>query len=156
MGVDAECIHCRLPATRNPVSSKWATADPTIRATIPGITFEVIWAVIRFTQDTRVDAAIFAPNRSASAWQVRDFDRNWPWNRYTPTPPSRDPYCTGAFTPAGAGALVITPQQQAREINRCSVTSRRSGGRSNTCRRSLPTTAAPSRPAPHPQHTAGS
>jgi hypothetical protein len=44
---------------------------------------------------------------------VRDLDRNCPWNRYTPIPVSRDPYCAGAFTPAGAAALVTAPQEHA-------------------------------------------
>jgi hypothetical protein len=55
------------------------------------------------------------PNAAA----VRPLDRNWPWNRYTPTPAIRDPYCTGAFTPAGGLALVTVPHEHALATRLC-------------------------------------
>jgi hypothetical protein len=47
----------------------------------------------------------------------------------------RGPYCTGAFTPYGACALVRAPQPgHSRSIIWCSVTSALTGGISVTCR----------------------
>ncbi len=64
----------------------------------------------------------------------------------------RGPYCTGAVTPPGAGPQVVAPHEQRRAISRCSVTWTVIGGRSNTCRRSTPTSGASARPAPQPTH----
>ena len=54
----------------------------------------------------------------------------------------RGPYCTGAFTPSGACALFRAPQP--------------GHSRSITCRRSIPVTRAPPRPAPHLPQQPGS
>src|SRR3954453_17214733 len=67
----------------------------------------------------------------------------------------RGPYCTGAVTPSGATPHVVAPQQQRRAISWCSVTRTVIGGRSNTCRRSIPTSGASVRSAPHPVHGPG-
>ena len=68
----------------------------------------------------------------------------------------RGPYCTGALTPSGAVPLVAAPQLQRRVMSWCSVTCTVIGGRSNTWRRSIPTSAAPARFAPQPVHGPGS
>src|SRR3954468_19673982 len=83
----------------------------------------------------------------------------------------RGPYCTGAVTPSGATPHVVAPQQQRRAISWCSVTrtviGRSSntrppplpppvrGGSRNPCRRSIPTSGASVRSAPHPVHGPG-
>lgn len=70
---------------------------------------------------------------------------------------ARGPYCTGAFTPSGACALVRAPQPpHSRSIIWCSVTSAFTGGISVTCRRSIPVSGAPPRPAPHLPQQPGS
>ena len=51
---------------------------------------------------------------------------------------------------------VVAPQPQRRAISWCSVTRTVIGGRSNTCRRSMPTSGASARSAPHPAHGPGS
>lgn len=68
----------------------------------------------------------------------------------------RGPYCTGAVTPGGAVPQVVLPHRQRRAISWCSLTCTVIGGRSNTCRRSIPTSGAVLRSAPHPMHEAGS
>jgi hypothetical protein len=68
----------------------------------------------------------------------------------------RGPYCTGAVTPSGAAAQVVAPQAQRRAMSWCSTTCTVIGGRSNTCRRSIPTSGAPARLAPQPVHASGS
>jgi hypothetical protein len=55
----------------------------------------------------------------------------------------------------GEAGLGRRPQAQRRRSARCSVTRRPSGGRSNTCRASTPTTLAPTKSAPHPPHQSG-
>ncbi|SHL54816.1 hypothetical protein SAMN05443637_1441 [Pseudonocardia thermophila] len=69
---------------------------------------------------------------------------------------TRGPYCTGALTPAGAAPQMVTPHPQRRAMSWCSVTRTVSGGRSNTCRRSTPTSGASARSLPHPAHGPGS
>lgn len=66
------------------------------------------------------------------------------------------PYRTGAVTPSGAVPQVVAPQPQRRAISWCSVTCTVSGGRSNTCRRCMPTSGASRRSAPQPVHRSGS
>ena len=68
----------------------------------------------------------------------------------------RGPYCTGALTPSGAAPQVLAPQRQRRVMSWCSVTCTVIGGRSNTCRRSIPTSGAVARSAPQPVHGPGS
>ncbi len=97
------------------------------------------------------------PNSSAIAWQVRFRDRNCPCHKYAHAAAIRGPYWTGAAAPAGAGAAVTVPHEQCREISRCSVTSARvPGGRSVTCRRSIPACGAPARSPPQPAQLRGS
>jgi hypothetical protein len=50
----------------------------------------------------------------------------------------------------------VAQQPQRRVINRCSVTRTPIGGRSNTCRRSIPACGAPPSSAPPPTHAVGS
>src|SRR5581483_707011 len=68
----------------------------------------------------------------------------------------RGPYCTGAVTPSGATPQVVVPQPQRRAMSWCSVTRTVIGGKSNTCRRSIPTSGAFDKSAPHPVHGPGS
>jgi hypothetical protein len=68
----------------------------------------------------------------------------------------RGPYCTGAVTPCGAVPHVVIPQAQRRATSWCSVTRTVIGGRSNTCRRCIPTSGASARSAPQPVHGPGS
>src|SRR5919112_2988053 len=68
----------------------------------------------------------------------------------------RGPYCTGAVTPCGAVPQVVVPQPQRRAMSWCSVTRTVIGGRSNTCRRSTPTSGAFTKSAPQPVHGPGS
>jgi hypothetical protein len=156
VSVDAECIQASLPAVRSPVSSKCATSAPAIRSVITGITSSVTTSAVLVVQDATVPGATGASNRSPNAAAVRPLDRNWPWNRYTPAPAIRGPYCTGAFTPAGAAALVTVPHEHCRQTMSCWVTSNATVGRSNTCRESTPTTGAPARSPPHPTQACGS
>ena len=96
------------------------------------------------------------PNSSASAWAVRALDRNCPTYRYRMIAVICGPYCTRAATPPGAVALVVAPHPQRRAISWCSVTCTRIGGRSNTCRRSMPTCGACASSAPQRAHEPGS
>jgi hypothetical protein len=129
---DAECTQASLPAARNPVSSKCATAAAASARRITSrqpLTAPAILVTIPLTApgDTRT------PNSSLIAWQVRPRDRNCPCHRYTAAAESRGPYCTRALTPAGAVPVVTVPQPQRRETSRCSVTSARmTSGRSVT------------------------
>src|SRR5665648_1206962 len=66
--------------------------------------------------------------------------------RSTITALIRAPYWTGAFTPAGPSAVVVTPHRHRRETSSCSVTRMLIGGRSNTWRRATPTSGARPRP----------
>jgi hypothetical protein len=68
----------------------------------------------------------------------------------------RGPYWTGAFTPVGASAVVVTPHQHRREVSWCSVTRMVIGGRSNTWRRARATSGARVSPAPQPRQRTGS
>jgi hypothetical protein len=68
----------------------------------------------------------------------------------------RDPYCTGAVTPSGGVPHIVTPHGQRRAMSWCSVTCTVIGGRSNTCRRSIPTSGASANSAPQPEHGPGS
>ena len=68
----------------------------------------------------------------------------------------RGPYCTGALTPSGAVPQVVAPHAQRRAMSWCSITRTVIGGRSNTCRRSIPTSGASARFAPQPVHGPGS
>ncbi len=68
----------------------------------------------------------------------------------------RGPYCTGAVTPAGAVPHVVVPHEQRRAMSSCSATRTDIGGRSNTCRRCIPTSGASARSAPQPAHDPGS
>ena len=52
-----------------------------------------------------------------------------------PSAAARGPYCTGAFTPSGAGPQVTVPQPHRLPIIWCSVISAFTGGISVTCRR---------------------
>src|SRR5882757_1389389 len=66
------------------------------------------------------------------------------------------PYCAGAVTPSGATPQVVVPHAQRRAMSWCSVTRTVIGGRSNTWRRSIPTSGASARLAPQPVHGPGS
>ena len=68
----------------------------------------------------------------------------------------RGPYCTGALTPCGALPQLVAPHAQRRAINWCSTTRTVIGGRSNTWRRSTPTSGAPAKLEPQPVHEPGS
>ena len=68
----------------------------------------------------------------------------------------RGPYSTGAVTPSGALPQVVAPHAQRRATSWCSITSSTIVGRSRTCRRSMPTSAAFARLAPRPPHPPGS
>ena len=68
----------------------------------------------------------------------------------------RGPYCTGALTPSGAAPQVVVPHAQRRAMSWCSITCTVIGGRSNTWRRSIPTSGASARLAPQPVHGPGS
>src|SRR3954467_6913861 len=68
----------------------------------------------------------------------------------------RGPYCTGALTPCGALPQLMAPHAQRRAINWCSTTRTVIGGRSNTWRRSTPTSGAPAQLEPQPVHEPGS
>lgn len=87
---------------------------------------------------------------------MRSLDNICPAYRYNTIAVIRGPYCTGAFTPAGAVPPVTTPHPHRRLTTRCSVTSTAPGGRSNSCRRSTPTSGASAREPPQPRHPAGS
>jgi hypothetical protein len=68
----------------------------------------------------------------------------------------RGPYCTGAFSPFGGAPQVVAPQRQRRAMSWCSVTCTVIGGRSNTWRRSIPTSGASAKLVPQPVHEPGS
>ena len=153
---EAECTQASLPATRNPVSSKCATSEAISACTI---------SLIAGLQNAAIFLAIAAtapgdgsqPNMSPRAWQARSRDRNCPCHRYAASAEARGPYCTGAFTPSGACALVACPQHaHVFSIIWCSVTVAFTWGISVTCRRSIPVCSASARPAPHPEHAPGS
>ena len=143
------------PATRNPVSSKCATSAASRASTI-ALTAGLRNVAIFFAAMAITAGDGAQPNISASAWHARPLDRNCPCHRYTPIAAARGPYCTGAVTPSGASALVLSPQHRhATSTSWCSVTSALTGGISVTCRRSIPVSCAPSRLAPHPEHDRG-
>ena len=153
---DAECTQASLPATRNPVSSKCATADAARALTIASIAGLMKPAIfLAIVAITAGDGA--QPNISASAAAARSRERNCPCHRYAAVAAARGPYCTGAVTPSGASALVRSPQHgHCFSIIWCSVTSACTGGISVTCRRSIPVSCASSRPVPHSRQERGS
>jgi hypothetical protein len=68
----------------------------------------------------------------------------------------RGPYSHRRGHPSGAAPQVVVPQLQRRAMSWCSVTRTVIGGKSNTCRRSIPASGASDKSAPHPVHGPGS
>ncbi len=68
-----------------------------------------------------------------------------------PSAAIRGPYCTGAVTPAGASALVASPQPHSSSIIWCSVVTAFTGGMSMTCRRSTAVTRRAGLPGAAPR-----
>src|SRR5512135_194855 len=153
--VRAQCTQCSLPSTRNPVSSKPTTSQPAISSRTRSTNSPSRPAARAVTPAT-VPADSGVPNSSANACAVRSLDRNCPTYRYTTTAASRGPYCTGASTPSGALPRTRCPHTHSRSTNRCSVTSTRSGGRSNSWRRSISVTGRPASERPQPAQQPGS
>ena len=98
---------------------------------------------------------MFAPNQSLNSSAVRSNGKCWRAIRYIASARTRGPYCVGAATPPGNAALVSFPQQHRRRSAMCSTTRRRISGRSNTCRRSRPSTGAWRRSPPQQTHDPG-
>jgi hypothetical protein len=153
---DAECTQASFPATRNPVSSKCATSAAISALTMASIagamipaTFAVIAAIAPGMARSRTSRPARRPpypGQELAMPQVRS-------QRSGPRPVlHRRIHPTRGLRPWSA-----PPQPgHSRSSIWCSVTSAFTGGISVTCRRSIPVTRAPPRPAPHLPQQPGS
>ena len=103
------------------VSSTWITCASTISDLISFSTSISIPAtVVRTELIHPVEGR--APVRSAISAAARATGMCWNTSRYTASARRFGPYTAAAPTPAGAAAVVVTPQPQRRRCSRCSTT----------------------------------
>jgi hypothetical protein len=104
-----------LPGGAEPVASKCTTSEEMSCRAIFFSAGAISPAVFRAAAASAPGEGA-QPASSASAWQARSRNRNWPCRRYTPAPMMRGPYCTGCRHCAwGLRLRFLTAAAQQRE-----------------------------------------